>query len=83
MRAATRLHPSNTLRGGGIEAVACIKAIQEGWVPPTIGLDEADPECDLDYVPNQPREFDVDVCVNNAFGFGGHNASVIIKKFEG
>ena len=42
--------------GGGIEAVACIKAMQENWVPPTIGLDEADPECDLDYVPNVGRE---------------------------
>ena len=68
--------------GGGIEAVACIKAMQEGWVPPTIGLDEADPECDLDYVPNQAREKKVDHVLSNSFGFGGQNISLIVSRFR-
>ncbi len=63
--------------GGGIEAVACIKAMQEGWVPPTIGLDEADPECDLDYVPNVGRSMQVNYTMSNSFAFGGLNAVVI------
>lgn len=63
--------------GGGIEAVACIKAMQEGWVPPTIGLDAADPECDLDYVPNVGRKMQVNYTMSNSFAFGGLNAVVI------
>ncbi|HXF53578.1 MAG TPA: beta-ketoacyl-[acyl-carrier-protein] synthase family protein [Hyphomicrobiaceae bacterium] len=63
--------------GGGIEAVACIKAIGEGWVPPTIGLDEPDPECDLDYVPNTGRTMKVTYAMSNSFAFGGLNAVLI------
>jgi nodulation protein E len=63
--------------GGGIEAVACIKAMQEGWMPPTIGLDEADPECDLDYIPNQGRAKKVTYAMSNSFAFGGLNAVLI------
>jgi nodulation protein E len=63
--------------GGGIEAVACIKAIQEGWVPPTIGLDEPDPECDLDYIPNIGRDKQVTYAMSNSFAFGGLNAVVV------
>ncbi|MGE3708780.1 MAG: beta-ketoacyl synthase [Hyphomicrobiaceae bacterium] len=63
--------------GGGIEAVACIKAMQEGFVPPTIGLDEPDPECDLDYVPNQGREKKVTYAMSNSFAFGGLNAVLV------
>jgi nodulation protein E len=63
--------------GGGIEAVACIKAIQEGWVPPTIGLDEPDPECDLDYIPNVGREMRVVYAMSNSFAFGGLNAVLV------
>jgi nodulation protein E len=63
--------------GGGIEAVATIKAMQEGWVPPTIGLDEVDPECDLDYVPNVGRDQKVRYAMSNSFAFGGLNAVVI------
>lgn len=63
--------------GGGIEAVACIKAMEEGWVPPTIGLDEADPECDLDYVPKVGRSMKVNYTMSNSFAFGGLNAVVI------
>jgi 3-oxoacyl-[acyl-carrier-protein] synthase II len=67
---------------GGIELAACVKAMQTGIVPPTINLDEADPECDLDYVPHQAREAKVDVAVSNSFGFGGHNASVVVKRMD-
>jgi nodulation protein E len=63
--------------GGGIEAVACIKAINENWVPPTAGLDEADPECDLDYVPNVGRDMNVDYAMSNSFAFGGLNAVLV------
>jgi nodulation protein E len=63
--------------GGGIEAVACIKAIEENWVPPTAGLDEADPECDLDYVPNVGRPKPVTYAMSNSFAFGGLNAVLV------
>ncbi|KAB2917908.1 MAG: beta-ketoacyl-[acyl-carrier-protein] synthase family protein [Hyphomicrobiaceae bacterium] len=63
--------------GGGIEAVACIKAMQENWVPPTIGLDEPDPDCDLDYVPNVGREMRVTYTMSNSFAFGGLNAVLV------
>lgn len=63
--------------GGGIEAAACIKAINEGWVPPTIGLDEPDPECDLDYIPNVGRDMKVRFAMSNSFAFGGLNAVLI------
>ena len=67
---------------GGVELAACIKAINENVVPPTINLDDADPECDLDYVPHTPRELKVDAALSNSFGFGGHNASIVLKRFE-
>lgn len=63
--------------GGGIEAAVCIRAMREGWVPPTIGLDEADPECDLDYVPNVGRDLKVNYAMSNSFAFGGLNAVVV------
>jgi nodulation protein E len=63
--------------GGGIEAVACIKAMQEGIVPPTIGLSEKDPDCDLDYVPNEARAMKVRYAMSNSFAFGGLNAVVV------
>jgi nodulation protein E len=63
--------------GGGIEAVACIKAMQDNWVPPTIGLDDPDPECDLDYVPNVGREMRVTYTMSNSFAFGGLNAVLV------
>jgi nodulation protein E len=63
--------------GGGIEAVACIKAMREGWVPPTAGLDEPDPKCDLDYVPNVGREQRVTYAMSNSFAFGGLNAVLV------
>ncbi len=63
--------------GGGIEAVACLKAMQDNWVPPTIGLDDPDPECDLDYVPNVGRSKDVTYTMSNSFAFGGLNAVLV------
>ncbi len=63
--------------GGGIEAVACIKAMETNWAPPTIGLDEVDPECDLDYVPNVGRNMKLDYAMSNSFAFGGLNAVVV------
>jgi 3-oxoacyl-[acyl-carrier-protein] synthase II len=68
---------------GASELVFCVKAIQTGMVPPTINLEKPDPECDLDYVPNKAREMRVEAIVNNSFGFGGHNATVIARKFAG
>jgi 3-oxoacyl-[acyl-carrier-protein] synthase II len=65
---------------GAAEAVACILAIQNGLVPPTINLGDPDPECDLDYVANTPRAVDVSVCMSNSFGFGGHNATLVFAR---
>lgn len=69
--------------GGGIEAIACIKAINEGFVPPTIGLDEPDPKCDLDYVPNVGREMKVRYTMSNSFAFGGLNAVLVFGPTPG
>lgn len=63
--------------GGDIEAVACIKAMEEGYLPPTIGLDEADPECDLDYIPNVGRDKPITYAMSNSFAFGGLNAVLV------
>lgn len=68
---------------GALEAVACALAIDTGWIPPTINYRRPDPECDLDYVPNQARQSPVRVAVSNSFGFGGQNAVLVIQKFEG
>lgn len=67
---------------GALESIVCIKAIQEGIVPPTINYEEPDPECDLDYVPNQARPKKVNVAMNNSFGFGGHNVTLVFKRFN-
>ena len=67
---------------GALEAVACIKAITDGMVHPTINYQVPDPACDLDYVPNQARKHDVKVVLSNAFGFGGQNACLVFRKFD-
>jgi 3-oxoacyl-[acyl-carrier-protein] synthase II len=68
---------------GAVEMVVCAKAIETGIVPPTINYQVPDPECDLDYVPNTARQMTVNAILNNSFGFGGHNASILAKKFLG
>ena len=68
---------------GAVEMTACILAIKNGIVPPTINYTTPDPECDLDYVPNVAREMQVNAIVNNSFGFGGHNSTITAKRFVG
>ncbi len=68
---------------GGVEAIYSIMAIGSGILPPTINYTTPDPECDLDYVPNQAREAKVNVCLSNSFGFGGTNGVLVFKKFSG
>ncbi|MCL6603489.1 MAG: beta-ketoacyl-ACP synthase II [Paenibacillus sp.] len=67
---------------GGVEAIICGLSLQKGMIAPTINLENQDPECDLDYVPNVPRKADLNIVMSNSFGFGGHNATVILKKFN-
>lgn len=68
---------------GGVESVISLKTIEEGIIPPTINYETPDEECDLDYVPNEARKQDVDVVVSNSLGFGGHNVSLVFKKYNG
>jgi 3-oxoacyl-[acyl-carrier-protein] synthase II len=67
---------------GSVELIACVLAIHHGMLPPTINYETPDPDCDLDYVPNRPRPCDVRVALSNAFGFGGHNATLAVRRFE-
>jgi 3-oxoacyl-[acyl-carrier-protein] synthase II len=69
--------------GGGVEAVACVRALETGTLPPTINLDTPDPECDLDYVPNVARQVPITTAMSNAFGFGGHNATLVFRRWDG
>ncbi|WP_431029240.1 beta-ketoacyl-ACP synthase II [Lysinibacillus sp. LZ02] len=67
---------------GGVEAIFTVLALKEGILPPTINLQEQDPECDLDYVPNEARQVNIEYAMSNSLGFGGHNASLLFKKYE-
>lgn len=67
---------------GAVEAVATVKTVETGWIHPTINYEFPDPKCDLDYVPNKARRANVRVAASNSFGFGGHNASIVFKKYE-
>jgi 3-oxoacyl-[acyl-carrier-protein] synthase II len=67
---------------GAVEAIFCTLAIHEGVLPPTINYDTPDPECDLDYIPNEAREVDIRIAVSNSFGFGGHNACLVLRRFD-
>jgi 3-oxoacyl-[acyl-carrier-protein] synthase II len=67
---------------GAIEALATIMTIHTGIIHPTINYENPDPECDLDYVPNEARKKEVNVAISNSFGFGGHNVCLVFKKFE-
>lgn len=66
---------------GAVESIACLMAIKHGVIPPTINYDNPDPNCDLDYCPNEARELDVDYVLNNSFGFGGHNVALVFGRF--
>lgn len=68
---------------GGVELIACIMALRDGVVPPTINIEEQDPECDVDCVANTAREARVEVAMSNSFGFGGHNATLVVRRFRG
>ena len=81
---ATKSMTGHLLGGAGaIEMAACALAIRDGKIPPTINLEKPDPECDLDYTPNVAREKKVRVALNNSFGFGGHNATLLARQFDG
>ena len=67
---------------GGIEAVIVTLAVRDGKIPPTINYDEPDPDCDLDYVPNEARSATVRAALSNSFGFGGTNASLLIARYD-
>jgi 3-oxoacyl-[acyl-carrier-protein] synthase II len=83
MVSSTKSMTGHLLGGaGGLEAVITVLALYEGIVPPTINLENPDPECDLDYVPNYARRADIKIALSNAFGFGGNNACLIFKKWE-
>jgi 3-oxoacyl-[acyl-carrier-protein] synthase II len=69
--------------GGAVEAIACIKTLESGVIHPTINYETPDPDCDLDYVPNKARQTQPRTALSNSFGFGGHNATVIFRKWEG
>jgi len=66
---------------GALEIIFCVQAVREGVLPPTIHYETPDPDCDLDYIPNKAREQKIDVAISNAFGFGGHNAVLVIKRY--
>lgn len=68
---------------GAVEAIAIAKALEDGFIPATIGYQVADPECDLDYVPNEGRKATIDYAMSNSLGFGGHNGTVLMKRWEG
>ena len=68
---------------GALEAIFCVQAVRENVIPPTINYQTPDPECDLDYVPNEARKTSVNVAISNAFGFGGHNAVLVVKNYFG
>ena len=67
---------------GGVELVACILSIRDNIVHPTINYETPDPDCDLDYVPNKARKVQVDVALSNSLGFGGHNATLVLKRYK-
>ena len=67
---------------GAVESIACTLAINSGLIPPTINLDDPEDECDLDFTPHTARERKISIALNNSFGFGGHNASLVLRSFQ-
>ncbi|RAS81472.1 beta-ketoacyl-[acyl-carrier-protein] synthase family protein, partial [Priestia endophytica] len=67
---------------GGVEAIALAMSLKEGIIPPTINLENQDPSCDLDYVPGVARQANIHIGLSNSFGFGGHNATIVLKKYQ-
>ena len=67
---------------GAVELITCVKSIEEGYIHPTVGTTEPDEECDLDYVLGAPVQQEVNVAISNSLGFGGHNATLLVKKYE-
>jgi len=67
---------------GAIEAIVCCMAIKNKVIPPTINYENPDPECDLNYVPNKAIEFDLKIALSNSLGFGGHNATILLKEYK-
>ena len=83
MISSTKGHTGHLLgAAGAIEAIACVKALQEGFVPATIGYQVPDEECDLDIVPNKGRKKEIHYAMSNSLGFGGHNSSILLKKYD-
>src|SRR5204863_2784072 len=81
---ATKSMTGHLLGGAGaVEMAACALAIRDSVIPPTINLENPDPECDLDYTPNVAKEKKVRIAINNSFGFGGHNATLVAAEFTG
>lgn len=81
---STKSMVGHLIHGAGTaEAIFCVKAMQDGVLPPTINYEEPDPDCDLDYIPNQAREAEARTVMNNSFGFGGQNVSLVLRRWEG
>jgi beta-ketoacyl-acyl-carrier-protein synthase II len=80
MSSTKSMHGHMLGAAGAVEALVCILAIRDGVVPPTVNYENPDPECDLDYVPNESRKVQVDVAMSNSFGFGGHNATLVFRR---
>ena len=68
--------------GGAVELITCVKSINEGYIHPTVGLLEDDPECDLDYTKGEGIHTPVHIAISNSLGFGGHNATVLVKEYQ-
>ena len=79
---STKSMPGHLLgAAGAIEAIACVRTIREGVIPPTINLDTPDPECEVSLVANEARETDVAIAMSNSLGFGGHNSAIVLRRY--
>jgi 3-oxoacyl-[acyl-carrier-protein] synthase II len=76
------MHGHTLGAAGAVELIICLLAMRDQILPPTINLEQPDPECDLDFVPNKARPARIEVAMSNSFGFGGHNATLVVRKWE-